>query len=770
MFKFKSSLIILTGLAFTATVFAKPEIKLDNHKPCNLFAVDEAVVLNANFAGFPAGDYEAVANVANYFGEKKEFKFPVKVEEGKPAAIPLDMGKMVPSYYELKVSAQIKGADGKTSDVTSEMMSVGVVHFMNRTSEQAMKEGSRFGIKLFQIGKPGVWWRKGSIYDVAEFLDAQCKLGLQWNRHVFNQEPSEEPGKMGTVEMINKFPMNVVLKVEGFPESCFDAQKYGPLEDWVKAKKDWRRNTVPLKEAYIKWLKEEIAKIPESQNVFEIWNEPWDKMKPEDFAEICKMVVQALKESRPNAIVGPNSAMGPFEWELKVIKAGGYEGMTMMASHPYSFTPLPEHRVRGWLRNYHDFIKERLGKDLPIYVTEYGWSTAPQNEKYGKTERQQAQLTVRESLMLYAEDCKALIPHWLADREQDPKEREHWFGIFRLNRQPKPVLVAHAVSARMIDSSKFIGDLWLGLGVGAMLFEKGGKYTLAVWTLDEALGTGKNIQIDVGADEVTLVDLMGAEKKVKPAAGKITVKANGDMTYIVGVSPALAKLAVGPEKELINPWNERSGSFPLHQVKAVPQVDGKLDDWADLKVTELRSDKISAEDASAEIFMGWDDKNIYLAVKVKDDTVANGFDPAVKGKNITDGDSLSLKLGSRPLRQPSIGDYGTLYDYEISIAPVSGSLKPTFRMKNINWDDPIVDPTEGDKSGIRWTAVPIDGGWFAEAAIPVGLFKGLKAATGSDMSFYARIYDNDGTGSKTEYVAMKSPEKPMEWPLLKFEK
>ncbi len=766
----KFYMVIMFGLLLASSSFAKPEITLEGHKPCNLFSVDEAVVLNAKFSGFPAGDYEAVANVASYFGEKKEFKFPVKVEEGKPSALPLDMGKMSPGYYELKVSVQFKDANGKSSDVNTEMMSFGTVHFINRTAEQAMKEGSRFGIKLFQIGKPGVWWRKGLVYDVAEFVDAQCKLGLQWNRHIFNQEPSEEPGKMGTVEMINKYPMNVVLKVEGFPESCFDTQKYGPLEDWVKAKKPWSRNTVPLKEPYIKWLKEEIAKIPESQNVFEICNEPWDKMKSEDFAEICKMVVQALKEVRPNAIVGPNSAMGPFEWELKVIKAGGYEGMTMLASHPYSFTPMPEHRVRGWIRNYHDFIKERLGKDLPIYVTEYGWSTAPQNEKYGKTERQQAQLTVRESLMLYAEDCKALIPHWIADREQDPKEREHWFGLFRLNRQPKPVLVAHAVSARMIDSSKFIGDIWMGQGVGVMLFEKGGKYTLAVWTLDEALGSGKDLQIDVGADEVTVVDLMGAEKIVKSNGGKITVKANGDMTYIVGVSPSLAKKANGPDKELLDPWNTRTASLSMHKVKGIPQFAGRLDPWSELKIVDISSDKIPANDASGELFMGWDEKNIYVAAKVKDDKIVNSFDPAVKGKNITDGDSFLLKIGSRPARQPSIGDYGHLYDYEIMIAPVSASSKPAFRMSNINWDEPIVNPVEGDKSGIRWSAVPVEGGWMAEAAIPVGLFKGLNPAVGSEISFYARIYDSDGAGGKTDFVAVKGSDKPMEWNLLKLEK
>ncbi len=78
-----------------------------------------------------------------------------------------------------------------------------------------------------------------------------------------------------------------------------------------------------------------------------------------------------------------------------------------------------------------------------------------------------------------------MIPHWLADREQDITERENWFGMFRLSGQPKPVLIAHAVCARMIDGSRFVGDLWLGPGVGALLFEREGVHTLALWTAEQ---------------------------------------------------------------------------------------------------------------------------------------------------------------------------------------------------------------------------------------------------------------------------------------------
>ena len=760
---------------------ALPEVAITTHqKPCNLFAEGDPVRLNVALRRFTGGTGTLVASVSNYFGECTSVTTSVTTVSGKQGEAQIDFGRLAPGYYDVRVLASIEGSDKKKVCAGSDTESLGVVRFMNRTSAQAMKDGSRFGLKTFQIGSEGVWWNRRITWQLAEAVDACEALGLQWTRHLFNQSPgSNTPGAISTLELITNHQMNVVMKIEGFPESCFDAKRYGSLEDWKKKKQQWSRKTVPLKEPYQKWLQEELAKIPAGRNVFEIANEPWDQMSPEEFAELCQMIVPVVKAVQPDALIGPNSAMGPFDWEKRVIKAGGYKGMTMLATHPYSFTPMPEVRIRGWIRNYHDFIRRHLGYDLPLYVTEYGWSSAPKNPQYGKTERQQAQYTVRESLMLYAEDCKALIPHWMADREQDPKDREHWFGFFRLKGQPKPVLVAHAVSARMIDCSRFAGDLACGPGVGAMLFERGGVFTLAVWTLDEQRGGGRAVDLTVGAGEVTVVDIMGREKKVKSAAGKITVKASADMTYLVGVSPELEKLAVRPGQEpVVDCWNPRVATITAPRAQSAPVIDGNLDEWA----AASRPVALAVSGgASGTVSLAWSDSHVFAAIRVTDSSLVNAFDPSalpgvgakgkpVKQPSIEAGDAVTLNLCPRPSRQPSIQGCGQLYDYAVSIAPVSASGKPAFRMSNIDWDQPVVNPGPDDKSGIQWAVVVTNGGWTAEAAIPVALLQGLPGGRGGSLlSCQLSLSDLTATGGKPRRCAVPPVDKPMQWTLTTME-
>src|SRR5690606_8107611 len=114
-----------------------------------------------------------------------------------------------------------------------------------------------------------------------------------------------------------------------------------------------------------RWLREKLKDIPKDQNVFEIWNEPWDKMSPQEFAEICNMAVEAILQVRPDAIVGPNLAgkTGKYDYDAGVIEAGGMDKMKMVALHPYSGS-----EEREWVREYQAWLKEKLGMDPALYI------------------------------------------------------------------------------------------------------------------------------------------------------------------------------------------------------------------------------------------------------------------------------------------------------------------------------------------------------------------------------------------------------------------
>lgn len=713
--------IALLAIQTFPALAAPAKIEVERQKGCNLFDVGAPVRFNCSVRGLPTGAGEAQATITNLFGEKKTVAVPLQSKAGEATKFVVDLGTPEPGYYELHVTLSLKSQNGKeiTGDSTvrvtrqegpdkkfadTDPISFGVVRLVHRTAEEARAGGYRFGLKVFQIGDPGVWWRRTVVYDLNEIVDATAKLGLQWTRHQFNQGPTTQPGVISTTDLVTKHAMNTVLKVEGFPESCFDVSRYGTIDEW-KAKhkgKNWSRCTVPMKAPYQAWLRAEIEKLPVDQNIFEMGNEVWDYLSGEEFAEWCQMSLEVIKQVRPDAKVGADPG-ARANFTDKFLAAGGMKGMDIIYVHPYCFTPLPEHRVRPLLRNLRDSLRAATGRDLEIWVTEYGWPTAAKDTRgHSVPESVQAQRTVRQSILMYAEDVKALIPHWMADREQDITEREHWFGFFRLSGQPKPVLIAHAVSARMIDGSKFVGDVWVTPGVGAMLFERQGKYTLAVWAAEGE----KEAEIDLGVPEVTVVDLMGREKTEKTDAGKIKRVFDTSVVYFNNVIPDLARRATPPGEDL-NPdtWSTRSGAFTMRKAGAIT-IDGKLDEWASDQAIPLAGD---AKLGAAEGTLQWDERSVYVAVKV------SGNDPAKPGV-------FKIGLGAKPSRQHTTP---SVYDTVLAISPGADGNPTLTLSQNARGDKPVSVPQQSDASKIRWALQPGAEGWTGEIAIPIALLNGF---------------------------------------------
>ncbi|MDR1190480.1 MAG: hypothetical protein LBK60_02300 [Verrucomicrobiales bacterium] len=733
----------ILGTVCAATLPAQ-RMEIARHQNCNLFDLAEPVKFDASLNGFPAGEGKVYLTISDYFGESKTLSVPVTIVDGKPVVVPLTLGTLDAGYYELNAKATVSGRE-----VSPPMMSFGVVRFApKRTAAEFRHAGLRYGLKIFQIGSPGVWWRKGTVWNLAEVVDTCALLGLQWTRHQFNQPPDDQPGKISTLDLLTKHPMNAVLKIEGFPEEVFDVERYGTIEEWTKNRKGkkgyWARNTVPKKALYQKWLQEEIAKLPPEQNIFEVGNEVWNYMSAGEFAEWCNMTVEAIKRVRPDARIGADP--GIAEYMKKFLAAGGMNGMELWMTHPYSFTPLPEHRTRASLRNYLDMLKRRTGRDFEIWVTEYGWSTAPQSERKGVVSAKiQAQRTARQSLMLYAEDVKALIPHWMGDREQDPKDWDHWFGFFKLNQQPLPVAIAHANSARVIDGSKFAGDLWYGHGIGAMLFECGGTLTLALWTAEE----DKTLTLDVAAPEVTVVDIMGREKKLSANGGKVTVKLSGDVIYLRGVGAQLARQATPPGSNL-NPdrWSVRENSFAVNRSPSAPKIDGKLDEWAGTPSIELKEAQEGNGAGGAKVRMKWDNEFIYVAWELS-------------GKAGAEQKCFQFGLSARPDRQSDYLSQILLYDYYFKATKESGQ-EPFLKIEGADYDQPVIVGANGEQTGVRWAWQASDnGGWNGEMAIPVKLLQGLPPI--AELPRLAGSFTVSDLADKNRLLLIYGSERPREW-------
>lgn len=719
-------------MLLTSFAVGAPSITIPTGVRSNVWEPGQAIKLEATLKELPA-DAKASVTVVDYFGK------PVMRKDLTAAGnkLAIDLGTLPNGYYEATVAV---------GEVTQKA-TLGVAPFVKRSAAEVRDGNYRFGLKRYNLN-PG----KPNTYSPETAVASSCDLGLQWTRELLQHK-----GPLSTVEMINKYPMNVVMKVERFPKELYDDARYGPMPEWEAkyGRGAWTLKTLPREAEYKKWLRSEIEQVPPEQKVFEVWNEAWDKMNPEDFATICKWVSEVILAVRPDAIIGPNlqGQMSIYEWDARVIKAGGMKGMKMVALHPYAGS-----EDRDFIRKYREWVSAQVGHPVDIYVTEFGSHSTPQGPAK-RTETEQAQRVVRQALSLYVEDVKAFMPHWMGQTEANPTYIEDWFGFFRLNGQAKPVLIAYAAAARAVDGSKYVGDLWLGAECDAMLFERNGVYTLALGTR----GDKKTVDVKPGPGELTMIDMVGNERKFSATSEVLKVEAGPDWTYIVGVDPNLAKQASTELRQ--DRWPKPAKppriTRTMKRLAGPFAADGKIEEFKGALQLAQSNPKVNGDDASGMSYLAWDDQNLYFALDMRDNEMLNKR-PRPK---LYQQDSIELFVSTEPREQNS--GYGK-NDFQMFITPTSGEDKPiaavlTDREGGVMTD--LKDP--------KFYAGKKNAGWIVEVAIPWSTFGGFKPKAGAKLALEVRVNDADTSHErwKLDPVDNQSyrPEDPTGWSYLILE-
>ncbi|PTY02551.1 hypothetical protein DB346_08360 [Verrucomicrobia bacterium LW23] len=709
-------------------------VTIKRHIPCNLFNTTEPVRFDVALRGLAPGAATAEAVLLDESGrEVARQTIPYQAVAAKApdaAVVTVDFGKPGRGYYELVIKTAGKSPSGETVEGTAKA-SLGVMEFVSRTKAQVREGNYAFGLK---------WW--SGIKNLREMEDCITKLGLQWTR-IAQAEGGKNPApdRMTSAQILTEFPMNGVIKVERFPKEMYDEARYGPLAEWEAkyGKGAWVLKTVPKKDLYQTWLRDQIAALPPEQQVFEIWNEPWDKMSPQDFATICGYVTEVILKDRPNAIIGPNlyGNTSPYEYDARVIEAGGMKGMKMVALHPYAGS-----EDRAWYRDYCAWLKQKLGRDMEIYITEYGSHSTPEGPAK-RSEMEQSRRVVRQSLALYAEGAKALIPHWAGQSEQNPTYLEDWFGFFRKNEQPKPVLIAHANCARMVDGARYVGDLWYGPGIGAMVFEKNGSNVLVLWTLkpDDTPGAENTsraeITVEPGVPELTQVDIMGREKKLVAEGGKVRIALDESPIYLTGLSTSSIASATKDLRPDRWPKPEKVARVvrKCSRMATPATFDGNLDEWKGATMLGLLNPKVNGADCSGNGYLAWDNDNLYIGLDIRDNEMLNKQSRAKLYRQ----DSLELFVSTEP--RDSGRGYGP-HDHQFFITPTSGEDKPIVG-KVTDREAGTVEDVQGAKVITTLTNKAGDRGWAMEVAIPWTAIPGFKPAPGATLSLDLLLNDAD---------------------------
>lgn len=709
---------LLFAVLLAATAAGALDLTVDQPVPCNVFETGSEVRLPVTISDKKPLKGTLRIEVRDYTGKKlleREEKL-----SGTKQKYELDCGKPERGYYEI-LSTLSNEQGEKTKEWRN---SFGVADFSHRSAKEVRDGGYRFGMKLWLIEE--IWWNRKLHWDAGKVMGVCCNLGLQWTRAQLGQRTP-----MDTIELIRNYPVNVVLKVETYPDEMIDRARYPKITDFTKVK-GRTKALMPKKAEYQAHVKKLVREIPEDQNVFEIWNEPWQwkTLSAEDFATLANWAAEAIIEVRPNAVIGPNIYATVNEYDKRVIAAGKLRNQKMIGIHPYCSRTTEYRGFRQILRNYRDYVEAKTGKKIDFYATEFGWSTAPQGQRV-TTEAGQARNTVREALELYAGDVKTLIPHTMASREYDPKDREHYFGYFRLNGEPKPALIAFSNCARMIDGSRFVGEHDFGHGIGAMRFEKDGVQTLALWTEDKELP----FTVDTGVDEITVVDIMGRASKQKCDGGRLKLTLSGDPLYLVGIAPAPADTLIGPEDELMpDRWQPRKTLYTIPRSARLP---GRSEPAAYGGEPLFKLADKKASRSSLKSYWSWTPGEVAILFDVKDrKIVLTG--PNGKGG----GDRLELDLCARPGRQY---DAASLFDYRFTVIPATEGKAAQLRVSNPAYDKTLELAPGKSAPGIRWSYQPTQEGYRVElrlksSALGVGDFK-----PDQRLAFRTVLYNRDRT-------------------------
>ncbi len=670
------------------------DIQVGHAVPCNIFRTGSNVELPVSIQRKSDSAVKVRFKTTNYWGEVIQER-----EEPWQQDFRLRFGALERGYYELHTT--VLSADG--SVVKTQMNSFAVADFSNRSAQEVRDGGYRFGMKLWLISE--IWWNRQLTWDPDKIMDMCCKLGLQWTRAQLGQKEY-----MDTVKLIKNHPVNVVLKVEMYPESMIDKSRYPDITDFSKVKGHVKA-LLPKKNEYQAYLKNQVRQIPPEQQVFEVWNEPWQwnkTMSAEDFALLADWASEAIIELRPDAIIGSNIYGTVSDYDKRVIAAQKLRNQKMVAIHPYCTRTTEYRGFRQILWNYRDYIEETTGKKVDFYATEFGWSTAPAGDKV-VTEAGQAKNTVREAFELYAADVKTLIPHTMATREQNPKEREDFFGFFRLNSEPKPALIAFSNAARMIDGGEFLGEEYFGPGIGAMRFKKDNAETLVLWTEDKDIP----FTYESGLKEVTVTDIMGRTQTRKTDNGKLSLALSGNPIYLVGVKPA-AKLITPNDEPALDRWRPRTVTHTLK------------------RGGELRLD-LSAKNCASSLqsYWSWTPNEIAIRFDVKDKTIVL-TGPDGKGN----GDRIVFDLCLRPGRQ---FDQVGIYDYRFTIIPGSS---PKLLIDNPRFDREM----DGQSvPGVKWNFETTPQGYRVELRMQTTALGMEQISSKNPISYRIVLYNRDRT-------------------------
>lgn len=199
-----------------------------------------------------------------------------------------------------------------------------------------------------------------------------------------------------------------------------------------------------------------------------------------------------------------------------------------------------------------------------------------------------------------------------------------------------------------------------------------------------------------------------------------------------------------------------------YYLRREPTIDGVFDEW-ELPRYPVESVVYGADhwsgrdDLSANVMVGWDDFNLYIAVKVIDDKYVQ----KATSEDLFMGDSLEVLMDTKVANDYYLETL-SLDDYQLGISP--GSPEPGTDTEAYLW---YPRDERGGRGKVKVGAMFTDNGYRAEFKIPWDTFD-IKPVKGTHYGFAFSVSDNDRSGENVQQsMVSSSPERqltnPMTW-------
>jgi len=294
---------------------------------------------------------------------------------------------------------------------------------------------------------------------------------------------------------------------------------------------------------------------------WEFWNEPDIGFYPEpvwDYVSAHKAAYLGFKSAYPDMpVLNGAVCTGKYAlYEQALVDNDILKYLNVFNIHTYdALSTYPEHFDR-----LHRFFEKNGIRDLAVWMTEFGTNLEGPSRGKSLTPGCKAHSYEQELMLaeLYAKSAIALQMQGVARSyfflfgAYNERDGAKDWGIQRRDGSVKPVYSAIAAMTANVGGARLEGRVDVGDGIRAFAFRQpDGTRSLAFWSVspcDTARSEGRHVigrqleridipfAVEASDGEKTVVDWCGAERRMRPSAGRLDLVAGRYVSFVHGLS------------------------------------------------------------------------------------------------------------------------------------------------------------------------------------------------------------------------------------------